>query len=83
MTTLFLLFATHMTILCISQYIAKNDYKKGFMYYKEFLQKNNIIKETEKTILETLDKADKILIDLEVDRKNLFNYTKFILNRKY
>tara|TARA_B100001989_G_scaffold250166_1_gene226788 strand:- start:1188 stop:2141 length:954 start_codon:yes stop_codon:yes gene_type:complete len=63
--------------------IAKKDYKKGFMYYKEFLQKNNIIKETEKTISETLDKADKILIDLEIDRKNLFNYTKLILNRKY
>ena len=63
--------------------IAKNDFEKGFMYYKEFLHRNNIIEETEKTISETLNKADKILIDLEVDRTNLFNYTKLILNRKY
>ena len=53
------------------------------MYYREFLQRNSIIEETEQTIAETLNKADKILSDLEVDRTNLFNYTKLILNRKY
>ncbi len=63
--------------------IAKNDFEKGFMHYKEFLQRNNIIEETEETISEILNKADKILIDLEINRKNLFDYTKFILNRKH
>ena len=62
--------------------IAQDDYIKGIDLYKSFLNSNSIILETELYIKNTLNEANTLLNKMAINKKNLYQYTDMILNRK-
>ena len=67
----------------INKYIelSKNDFNLGFSLYKDFLEKNNIIDDSNELIASIIDSARNILNEIDVDTNYLNRFTDLILNR--
>ena len=61
--------------------ITLNDYDLGYKLFKEFLNNNDIITETKIYIKNTLDNADLILKNININKDYLLEYSKMILGR--
>ena len=61
--------------------ITPNDYDLGYKLFKDFLNDENIISETKKYIKNTLENADLILKNININKDYLLNYSKMILGR--
>ena len=61
--------------------ITLTDYDLGYKLFKDFLNDNNIITETKNYIKNTLNNADLLLKNININKDYLLNYSKMILNR--